>query len=289
MKPTLQHFETFLAVAETRGFTSAAKILGHSKASVSQSIRLLEQSLGVSLFNRSTRRVYLTEEGKLLFAQCQRLKKELDIARELVVGFNTSPTGRLRISCNPYFAESQLLNILQKYMTLYPNVRVEVMTEERMPNMQQEQIDIVFGVNWPAPDDVVAKIIAHTRYVLCASPEYLSTFGIPKKLNDLMKHRYIAHYGRSEENIITSLKKPMALNLSSKLTLNNAHLMKQCALSNMGIIQLHDYMVKKELQKGELVEVLPEHFNEKIPLYIYFQKHRFVQPKIMQFVGLCSN
>lgn len=286
--PNLQHFETFLVVAETGSFTAAAKTLGHSKASVSQNIRSLESSLQVSLFSRSTRHVNLTDEGKLLFAQCQRLKSELDIAREIVSGFNTSPTGTLRISCNPYFADSHLLNIIHKYMELFPKVKIEILTEERMPNMQQEQTDIVFGINWPAPQDIVAKPMGSTRYVLCASPKYLKKFGTPKDIKALEQHRYIPHYGRSAENIVANLKKPTTLNFSPKLVLNNTYLMKKCALLGMGIIQLHEYMVEDELKNGALVEILPQSLKERIPLYIYYQKYRFVQPKIRQFVNLCN-
>ena len=289
MAPTLQHFETFLAVAEAGSFTAAAQKLNVSKASVSQTIRLLESTLQIPLFIRSTRRVNLTDEGKLLFAQCQRLKHELDTARELISGFNTSPTGTLKISCNPYFAESHLLTLLKTYMARFPNVKVQIQTEERMPNMQQEQIDIVFGINWPAPGDIVAKAIGNTRYTLCASPNYLAKYGTPQTIKDIEKHRYIPHYGRSPENIIASLRKNTALNLSPQLTLNNAHFMKQCALADMGIIQLHDYIVKNELKNGSLIEILPELFADKIPLYLYYQKHRFVQPKIRQFVKLCDS
>src|SRR5579863_8165551 len=107
-KLALQHFETFLEVANQGSFTTAASILGVSKTAVSQTIRLLEESLKVSLFIRSTRRISLTDEGEMLFRQCQRLKDELDITRSLVGKFNQSPTGTLRISCNAYMAETRL-------------------------------------------------------------------------------------------------------------------------------------------------------------------------------------
>src|SRR3989338_7943880 len=97
--PALHHFETFLCVAESGSFTAAAKRLEVSKAAVSHTIRVLEESLQTPLFIRDTRNIRLTEEGKLLFSQCKRLKEELDTARNLVAGFNSSPSGTLRISC----------------------------------------------------------------------------------------------------------------------------------------------------------------------------------------------
>ena len=286
--PALQHFETFLCVAESGGFTAAANRLGISKAAVSHTIRLLEEPLKVPLFIRNTRNIRLTEEGELLVEQCKRLKNELDIARNLLAGFNVDPTGTLRISCNPYLAETRLLSVLKQYMRTFPNVNIELLAEERMPDMAREQIDIVFGVNWPAPLDVVAKIIGKTRYVLCASPEYLDKFGTPKTIKDLENHYYIPHLGRTSENIIADLKTKVDLHLNIQLKLNNAHFMKKCAVNGWGIIQLHDYMVEDELADGRLVEILTDQLNSKISLYVYYQKHRFVQPKIRQFIDLLN-
>jgi DNA-binding transcriptional LysR family regulator len=175
---------------------------------------------------------------------------------------------------------------LQQYQQQFPQVEVDILVEERMPNMQQEQIDIVFGVNWPAPEDVVARPIGKTRYVLCASPTYLKKYGAPKKIKDLIQHRYIARSGRSSDNIIANLKNDINLHLKTPLKLNNAMLMKQCALMGMGIIQLHDYMLIDELQSGKLIEILSEYLKPDVPLYVYYQKHRFVQPKIRQFIKL---
>lgn len=283
---SLQNFETFLAVAEAGSFTVAAKQLKISKAAVSHAIRLLEQSLQVPLFIRSTRRVSLTDEGELLFAQCQRLKNELDIARLLVGNFKSTPSGKLRISCNPYLAESWLLPILQQYLKKYPKVNVDVLIEERMPDMQREQIDLVFGINWPAPEDIVAKVIGKTRYVLCASPKYFKKFSKPKNLKELEAHFYIPHSSRTAANMIVSLKHKTSLHLFSQLQANNAHFMKQCALLGLGIVQLHEYMVIDELKSGELIEILAEYLQPEIPLYVYYQKHRFVQPKIRALINL---
>lgn len=282
----LHHFETFLYVAEFKSFTVAAKKMGVSKAAVSHTIRLLEESLQAPLFIRTTRSICLTEEGQLLFMQCKKLKNELDNARDLISGFSNSPSGNLRISCNPYFAETQLIKILADYMRRFPQVTIEILSEERMPDMDREQVDIVFGINWPAPPEVVAKIIGKTRYVLCASPKYLEQFGTPQTIMDLEQHRYIPHVGRSSENIVVNLKQKIPLQIMPTLKLNSAYFMKICALNGFGIVQLHDYMVEEELKKGQLVEILKSSLQSTIPLFVYYQKHRFVQPKIRHFINL---
>lgn len=285
---SLQQFESFLAVAESGSFTQAAQKLHITKAALSTAIKKLETALEISLFIRSTRSLTLTEEGKSLLAQCQRLQQELNAARDLIGHFKKEPTGLLRISCNPYLAESHLLHLITQYLARFPKMAIDIMLEERMPNMQQEQIDLVFGINWPAPDDVVAKVIGKTRYVLCASPQYLAQYGTPTTLQDLKNHRYIPHTSRATETPIMTLKHPLSIPLQQPLKMNNAHFMKTCALAGLGIIQLHDYMLEPELTRGQLIEILPETVQTHIPVYLYYYKHRFTQPKIRQFLLLLN-
>jgi len=285
-KPVLQHFEIFLKVAEEKSFTGAAKLLGVTKSSVSQTINTLENELHFPLFIRSTRVVKLTDEGELLYQQCLRLQDELETTRNLLGSFSESPSGQLTMSSSSYFAEHYLLKIIQTYKKKFPQVELDIMIEERMPNMRKENIDIVFAVNWPAPDEVIAREIGKIRYILCASPQYLKQYGTPKTIQDLQQHHYIPHSARTEANIIPSLKKTNHLKLKTSLKTNNAMLMKQFALEGCGIICLHDYMVEKDIERGKLVEILKDQLKPSIPIYIYYQKHRFVQPKIRQMVNL---
>ena len=120
--------------------------------------------------------------------------------------------------------------------------------------------------------------------MLVASPAYLKQYGVPTNIEELKNHRYIPHCGRAKGDIIVDLKKPIDLNLNTPLEINNAALMKTCAIAGMGIIQLHDYMIKDEVDTGKLVEILPGYLNKAIPLYIYYHKYRFVQPKIRNFL-----
>lgn len=285
--PSLQHFETFIKVAEYQSFTKTAKHLGVTKAAVSHTIRLLEESFNADLLIRSTRSVRLTDEGEVLFKQCLRLQEELVATRQLVSGFQDTPTGTLRVSANRYLFESELLPTIKIYQQRFPEVQLEFLLDERMLNMNDENIDIIYGINWTPPDDIVARKVGQTRYVLCASPGYLKQHGTPNHINDLLDHQYIAHSGRSPENMLNDLKNKSAPAIRPKISVNNVSQIKQLALNDMGIVQLHDYVVKNELADGSLVEILSDQTNAtEISLYIFYQKHRFVQPKIRQFILL---
>lgn len=152
--------------------------------------------------------------------------------------------------------------------------------------MQREHIDIVFAVNWPAPEDIVAKEIGHTRYVLCAAPQYLAQHGTPQTIKDLQQHQYIQHVGRDSNTALMALQKPQALALPTSLRTNHAALMRQFALQGMAIVQLHDYLIQDDLVAGRLVEIMPELFSKSIPIYMYYQKHRYLLPSIRSSVEL---
>jgi DNA-binding transcriptional LysR family regulator len=283
---SLRQFEIFIEVVLQRSFTRAAEKLAISKAAVSTAIKALEDELQIPLFFRTTRQIQLSQEGEQLFEQCQSLINELDNTRQMLTNFHQEPLGLLRISSNSFIVQNHLKPIVFQYLRKFTKVKIDILAEERMPDMIAEKIDLVFGINWPAPDDVLAKKIGQTRYVLCASPEYLAQYGTPEKIGDLKEHLYIPHTGRQEKNLIIGLKQPLTARPSIKIRLNNAEIMKQFALENQGIIQLHDYMIQDELASGKLVEVLKDEVYSEKPLYVYYHRFRYVQPKVRQFLKL---
>jgi len=285
--PDLCHFESFITVAEQGSFTRAAAILKISKTVLSQKIKALETATGVTLLARTTRKVALTEEGQLLYTQCLRLQQELTATKNLMNGWHDQPHGLLTVSCNPYISEHILLPLITRYRQHYPQVTVEVLIEERMPDMTQENVDVILGVNWPAPDTIVRRQMGATRYVLCANPEYLAQYGTPQTLDDMRHHLYIHHTGRQRDLPIMGLRdNQRSPTLTIELSSNDARFMRACALAGQGIVELHEYMVRDALDAGHLVEVLPHVLEAEQPLYVYYRKDRFVQPKIRQFITM---
>ena len=281
----LQQLNVFMAIVDAGGITAASDRLGLSKAAISQRLRILEDALQTPLFLRTKRNMLLTDEGQLFLSQCQHLQSEIDAMMNVVSQIHTAPSGKLTISCNPSLADEMLLPTLNMYMESFPQVQVDLIVEERMPDMQKEKVDIVFAVNWSAPGDLIARNIGKTRYILAGSPEYFARFGFPKSIHELKHHRLIHHSGRGNRYLM-DLKSDCMPVMTAYLNINHSSLIKSCALKGMGLIQLHDYKLKKEIADGTLIEVLKDYFNPAIPLYIYYQKHHFVQPKVRQFVNL---
>ncbi|AFJ42640.1 LysR, Transcriptional regulator [Francisella orientalis str. Toba 04] len=226
----------------------------YNKAAVSHTIKQLEKELKVDLLIRTTRRLSLTHEGKLLFEYCKTLQNEIENIHDLAESFHSEPSGTLKINTSSFFTKSVLIGLIKEYSERFKRVKIEINIKERMPNFKAQETDIILGVNWTPPEDIIARKIATTRYILCASPIYLEHNGIPSSLSDLASHKYIPH--KSRTTALVSIKKNN-LNpqiLPYDLSTNNIEFIKECVLNGFGIAQFHEYIVKDEIQNGKLVE-----------------------------------
>ncbi|MEY8766852.1 MULTISPECIES: LysR family transcriptional regulator [Francisella] len=285
----INFFEIFYKLVTYGSFTNTADALGITKAAVSHTIKQLEKELKVDLLIRTTRRLSLTHEGKLLFEYCKTLQNEIENIRDLAESFHSEPSGILKINTSSFFAKSVLIGLIKEYSKKFSKVKIEVNIEERMPNFKTQETDIILGVNWTPPEDIIARKIATTRYILCASPVYLELYGIPSNLSDLVNHKYIPHSSRATALVNIRESKVKAQVPPSDLSANNMEFMKECVLNDLGIAQFHEYIVKDEIQNGKLVELLKDEFLDHQDIYIYYPKNKFVQPKVKEFVKLVMN
>ena len=279
----LEKIMTFIKVVEANSYMAAADQMKISKAAVSKQISTLEDSLGIKLIQRTTRRLALTEAGELYYQECKRLISLIGEMNELVSTMQAEPTGELRILSNRYFAERYILPSLNEFMALYPKVKINLELAERIPDFDKEKIDLVVGTSISGPPDSIQRTIGKTRYVFCASPSYLKIYGTPKKPMDLTHHRYITHTMRKPDYIL-NFENNLQIHVDPILRLNDVVSMRQCAIEGIGIIKLHDYMTTEAIKKGELIEILSEFSRTEYPLYLYYAQNRYLTPKIRYFI-----
>ncbi len=274
---------TFIKVVESNSFAKAAKELRFSTAAVSRQVTALEQFLGAQLIHRTTRRLSLTDIGVEYYQQCKKALAQFNAANELVLGSKDEASGLLHVLSNRYFAQTFILPHLKTFMEQNPNVRIKLEVAERFPDLMEEGIDIIFGISMEGPATLKRRQVATTRYVLCASKAYLKKHGVPKTLHDLTKHHYITHSMRAPDNVIT-FNETEEIYLDPMLWLNDSRAMLECALAGLGIVRLHDYIVKDALENKSLIEILPEYHQTKIPVYLYYQPSKYLQAKIRKFI-----
>ena len=282
----MTHFSqiaAFIAVVEQNSFAGAARQQGVSTAAVSRQVARLEAELHAQLLHRTTRRVTLTEIGAQYYQQCKKTLGELAEAERTISASRSVATGTLSITSSRYFALQYLLPRLPGFMAQNPALEIKLELAERFPDLERENIDLIFGMSMPESLDLVRKRVATTRYVLCASPGYLKKRKTPKVPEDLLRHRYIAHSMRQPDNVVT-FKNNREIMVKPVLRINDSQALRECAIQGMGIVQLHDYIVLDALQDGQLVELLKEFQEPRQSVYLYYQQSRYLQPKIRRFI-----
>ncbi|MGD9592065.1 MAG: LysR family transcriptional regulator [Candidatus Berkiella sp.] len=284
----LECISTFIAVVEANSFANAAKKLRLSTAAVSRQVSALEHTLGAQLLMRTTRRLSLTDVGVEYYEQTKRALEQLQLAQETVSGSQKEATGLLHVLSNRYFAHEFILPCLQAFMQQNPKLRIKLEVAERFPDLMQEDIDILVGISMEGPPTLKRRKIATTRYVLCASPSYLKKHGTPKTPADLANHRYITHHMRVPDNAI-KLDDQQEIFLDPILWLNDSRAMCDCAIQGLGIVRLHDYIVNDALKSKKLIEILPTYHQVQIPVFLYYQQSRYLQPKIRKFIDFLTS
>ncbi|HBD9374642.1 TPA: LysR family transcriptional regulator [Legionella pneumophila] len=273
----------FIAVVEEHGFATAARKIGVSTAAVSRQIARLEAELKAELLVRTTRKLSLTDIGARYYQQCKKALLELNEADIAIANSQNEAVGILNVTSSRYFAMRFLLPYLPEFMDLNPKLQIKIELAERFPDLAQESVDVLFGVSMEGPPELVRKRVSTTRYVLCASPDYLANNGVPKIPSDLAKHRYITHSMRNPDNLVT-FKGDEQIYVEPVLWLNDSRALCECAILGMGIIKLHEYIVAEALQDGRLIEILPEFQESNLSVYLYYQASRYLQPKIRRFI-----
>lgn len=275
--------QTFCKVALHHTFTGAAKSLNISVAAVSKQIQQLEDQLGVVLFERTTRKVTLTVIGESYYKEVQRVLLALEEADSVMAATKAHPSGLLRVKSPRFFAEKIILPRMPLFQNKYPDVVLDLQIAEEVPNLWDEELDIVFGMSMAVASNSVQKKIGMTRYVFCAAPAYLEKFGYPKTPYDLANHHYLTHSMRKPNNSWV-FGNGEIVHLKPRLYLNDAAAIANCACLGLGVAALHVYQVKDALQRGELVEILPDDRMADIPVFLYYHPARYMQPKISLWI-----
>lgn len=279
----LADMNLLVLVTELGSLAAAARQLGISSAAVSKQLTKMEKKLGTQLLLRSTRCIQLTEIGRDYCLQCQRVLEEAEAAQALIAQMHVVPSGSLHVLSGRHFAASYIVPHVESFLARYPQIYLNLELGERIPDLQQERIDLVMGMSISALGDVIQRKIGSTSYVYCASPYYLERFGVPKKHEDLKQHRYITHSMRQPDDKV-DFDRDKSVIVKPYLRVNDAHTMLEFALAGLGIVKLHHYVVQKQLEAGLLQELFIKENKSEIPLYIAYPQRRFTPSKIRCFI-----
>jgi len=282
----LESVRILLKVADLASFTRAAEQLGMPKSRVSLHVKDLESELGSKLLQRTTRVVRPTPDGEQFLARAKLLVEEAD---ELGAMFQATSTlrGRVRLDLPIAFARNLIIPRLPDFLALHPHLDLVLSTTDRRVDVVREGFDCVLRIGTLPLSGLVAKRLGVLPMVNCASPSYIRKFGMPRSIADL-DHHHIVHYSLTlggEEPCFEYLKKGRFVTrpMRSVITVNSTDAYSSACLAGLGIVQAPRFGVEESLQRGTLVEVLPEHTSESMPVSLV-HSHGRAMPKRVRAV-----
>ena len=272
----------FSVLAGAGSLSAAARELGVTTPAVSKHLAQMEARLGVSLVNRTTRRMGMTPEGELYLEHARRILGEIDGMEELLGVSKGTPKGLLRVNATLGFGRSHVAPLISRFVRKHPQMEVQLQLSVNPPALTDDSFDVCIRFGAPPAARVIARHIAPNRRLLCASPAYLARHGTPKVPNDLIKHNCIGIRQGEEAYGLWRLTTGRGKNATTEaiktrgnLTTNDGEIAVNWALDGHGILMRAEWDIERFLATGRLVQVLPQHATPDADIYaVYPQRHQ---------------
>ena len=280
----------FVYVAEYESFTRAAKELGISTAQVSRQVSAIEKRLKIKLLHRTTRKVSLTEEGRVFYQHCRGVLDGLDAAEQAVNNLQSKPQGKIKLTAPVTYGEQQLLPLVNDFMVQYSDIKVTAFLSNQTIDLIDGGYDLAIRIGKLSDSTMMAKKLSHRTNFVCAAPSYLDKYGTPHSLNDLSQHNCLLgtrdywHFIDTDPQTNNSVGKERNLRVSGNIQYNSGHSLVDAALKGLGIVQLPDYYVQKYLASGELISLLDNYREPEESIWAIYQYNRHLSPRIRLLV-----
>lgn len=281
---SLSAIGVFARVAETGSFASAARALGITPSAASKSVARLEERLGTRLFQRSTRRMHLTEQGARFHERCARALTELrDAEAELAHAVRT-PRGRVRVSVPEMLALRLIIPNLQRFRREYPHLELDLDVNDHVADIVGDGLDAAVRCGELSDSRLMRRRLGPKRFILCAAPTYLQAHGTPRSLDALQEHDCIRYRfvstGRVESWALRLPTGAPAPRIPETFVFNNSEAVTHAARAGFGIAQFVELMIRPELEAGTLRPFLREHSLERGALWLVWPPARRTPPKV---------
>ncbi|WP_296256409.1 MULTISPECIES: LysR family transcriptional regulator [unclassified Pseudomonas] len=287
-----QAMAVFVKVVETGSLTAAARQCEMSTTMVGNHLKALEQRLGVSLLQRTTRRQNLTEFGLQYYRRCVEVLGLVNDAQRMAEHAQTQPSGTLRLTAPPAFGAERLAPMLSDFTQRYPELKVEVVLSNQLMDLIEHGFDAAIRLGIPEPSALIARPLQDYTLTICASPDYLKRRGTPRIADDLRDHHCLAFaYSAGDDwraaDKLWKLTGPQGVTeipVSGPMIVNSSPALRQAALAGMGVAMLPDVLISEDLKAGLLVPLLQDYQPPSRPMWLLYPQDRYRLPKVRHFV-----
>jgi DNA-binding transcriptional LysR family regulator len=286
----LEAMSTFLAVVETGSLSAAARRLNTPLATVSRKVSELESHLRTKLFNRSSRKLVLTDAGSSYVAACKRILADVTEAERAASGEYTAPTGELIVTAPVGLGRIYLIPILADFLKAYPDIEVNLILNDRVLSLFQEQIDVGLRVGALADSSMMAIRVGTIERMVCASPAYLAARGTPRTPDDLAGHDCITFAGFGSPDVWTFVRDDtsVAVPVHTRLAVGTAEAACDAACAGIGIAYAFSYHFQTAVGRGALTSLLDEFQLPARPLHLVYTANRFLPIKVRAFLDFAA-
>lgn len=291
----LKGIEAFVCSADAGSFTIAGKRLNLSSSAISKSIARLETRLGSRLFDRTTRRLALTDAGAAFYQTCVRVLAELTEAEAVLAAHRSEVVGRIKIDLPVAFGRMRAMPLLLAFAERYPNVRPAITFTDRVVDIVEEGVDVAVRIGAPSdwPTTLGHRFLGTERVIVCAAPAYLERHGMPQTIDDLSARDCIL-YGRADGSTIAwrfgngsgGIDHRV---MDGRIVLGSAEAQVEAVKAGFGIAQLATWLIAAELERGVLVEILPALATDGLPLHLVWPRSRQLSPKVDALLELLTD
>jgi len=285
----LQAMRGFVRAVEKGSLTAAAADLGVSLPSMVRALAALEREFGVTLLNRTTRRLHLTDEGRQYLEHCRLILGQVREAEATLTSRRARPQGRLAVTASVMFGRRHVAPVVSEFVRAHPDVAAELLFVNRVVSLVEEGVDVAVRIGHLADSSLVAIPVGEVRPVVCASPGYLRRHGVPRRPGDIRQYRCIRFTGlqpRSEWRFRAESRNTVVA-VAGALTVNQADVAVDACASGLGLGFFLSYMVAPLKRSGKLKYVLEDFEAEPMPVHVAYPHSRLLSASVRAFVDLC--
>lgn len=286
MNAGMASIPVFVAVVEAESFTRAAAKLGLTKSAVSRRVSDLEEQLGVQLLHRTTRSLSLTEAGERYLEHARTALSEAIAAEDAATELQRVPRGRLRINAPMSFGRLHVAPAIPDFLKRYPDIHVDMTMEDRVVDLIEGRYDLAIRVGTLPDSTLVARKLAPSSTVLCASPEYVKKHGKPHRPEELLDHNCLLYAYFSEANEWTFVRdtERTSIRVSGSYQVNNSEALRDAVMQGSGVSRIPTFIVGPDIAKGDLVRLLDDYVMPSQDIYAVWPERRHLPTKVRVFI-----
>jgi len=274
MKSTLEELQAFISIVDSGSIVVAAKHLEQTTSGVSRALQRLETKLNVTLLERTTRKLKLTQEGQLFLAKARKIVHDLNEAEDALLKSDSATSGLIRVDSATPFVLHVIAPLMYEFTQLYPDIEIELNTNEQFIDLLEHKTDVAIRFGELNDSSLHARLLCRSRLYIVASPEYLAKHGYPETPLDLLNHIQIGFSKGIHLNTWPIYINGEKLVIKPKIKASSGETVRQLCLRGHGIARLSEFEVSKDLKEGRLIAL----FEDKIELYeqhihaVYYQQ-----------------